>query len=494
MGRTMQRAVPGQRLPASLLLCVCLLFLVHGKAEAEEVSLTLREAVSAALGRNLGLEQERKAGKISEADITAKEGVFDPLLRLEAGEQFSKSPSPSLITGAEQRVITADAGIGGKITTGTIYELKWTNERFRGSSSFLLLNPYYRSELTLSIAQPLLKGFGSEVQESDLNVARNTFEISKLRIDEQSILVISETMRAYWDLISARDDQEVAELSLRLARNILEEVRARIEAGVLAPVEIYNAEAEVSLREEGLLGAKKLVSDAEDRLRTVMNAQDWSGSIVPAERPSGPAGIPALDVSLEAAMEFRQDLRQARVDKKSKDIVLRFSENQLLPDLSIVAQAGLNGLNGSYGDTIDKMGSGSYYSWQLGLAFSIPLGNRTAKGNMLKARYDRERADTALLDIELKVKNEVRESWRSLRLASERIEATRKTRIAAEKRMEAEEGRFKVGMATLNDVLRFQEEYARALSSERRASADYAKAVVSLERAKGTLTEHTLTP
>ncbi len=42
-------------------------------------------------------------------------------------------------------------------------------------------------------------------------------------------------------------------------------------------------------------------------------------------------------------------------------------------------------------------------------------------------------------------------------------------------------------MATMNDVLKFQEEYAKALSSEKKAHVDYAKAVIELERVKGTL-------
>lgn len=37
-----------------------------------------------------------------------------------------------------------------------------------------------------------------------------------------------------------------------------------------------------------------------------------------------------------------------------------------------------------------------------------------------------------------------------------------------------------------NDVLRFQEEYSEALSSEVRASTDYARALVNLRRASGT--------
>ncbi len=476
-----------------LLLFFCtsalLLFCSSHASAVEKLELTLSEAINTALKENLSLAEERLNPKIAEADIKVREGEFDPNLELQMNEAYKKSPTASELMGTEERTLTSEAALGGKINTGTTYELKWTNERFRGNSPYLTLNPYYTSELTLTATQPLLKGFGKSIQESNLSVAKNTLEISRLGLDDRASQVIADTSKTYWDLVSARDELEVAEISLRLAKNLFDEAKARVETGFLAPVELYKAEAEVALREEALLRAKKLISDAEDKLRNIMNMKEWNKEISPVERPPRPSELPSLESVLNTAVSERKDIRQASINKKNKEILRKFYENQLLPDISVVVSTGLNGLNGNYNDTVDKLGSGKYYSWQAGLSLSIPIGNRSAKGNMLKARYDEEKADINFKTLEQRITTEVREAWRSLWLASESITATMKTRIASEKRLEAEDSRFRVGMATMNDVLKFQEEYAKALSSEKKASVDYAKAIVELEKVKGTLVQ-----
>lgn len=487
----------------SLLFALCFQLVLWSPVLAEErLELTLKQAVEIALKENLQLQGERLSTNVSESDILVKEGEFDPSFKLQAVESFQKGitdPSQRVFLGDEQRIFSADAGIGGKAHPGTTYELKWTNSRFRSNSSFfqanaLIENPLYTSELILKVSQPVLKGFGRAVQDSNLNVAKNAFEMAKLKFEDRGLQVVTETTKAYWDLLSARDDLDAAELALKLAKNLHDEVKARIDAGLLAEVDIYKAEAEVSLREETVLRIKKLISDAEDNLRTKMNVQDWRRELVPVEKLSGPFMVPDLDPVVEAAMQNRRDLRQALLDKKTKEILKKYHENQLLPDLSLTGAAGLNGSNGSYGDTVDKLDSGKYYSWQFGLALTIPIGNRTAKGNALKARFEEEKAETDLQALRQRVTSEVREAWRALALAQQSIEATQKTRIASQKRLDAEEGRFKVGMATINDVLKFQEDFARSLASERRAKTAYAKSFVELERAKGTLTDSNLMP
>ena len=456
----------------------------------EKFELTLKEAIDIALKENLSLMEERQNLGVSEADIKVKGGKFDPKLKLRVSGSYEKRHAPFhyyLMKAREGQTVIAGAGIEGKVNTGATYELRWTNRRFEGPQTFPTINPYYTSELTLTVSQPLLKGMGKETQESNLNIAKNNLEISKLRLDDRASQIISDTTKAYWGLLSARDELEVAEFSLRLARNLFEEAEAKIEAGVLAPVEIYKAEAEVALREKALLRAKKLVSDAEDRLRATMNLKEWHKEIVPVERPPEPSGLPSVESALDTALSKRKDLRQASIKKKNKRILRKFYENQQLPDLSIFGSAGLNSLNGSYGGSLDKLSSGRYYSWQAGLSLSMPIGNGTAKGGMLKAKYDEKKADINLKALEQRIITEIREAYRALQLASESITVAKKVRIASEKRLDAEEGRFRVGMATMNGVLKFQEEYTRSLSSEKRARIDYAKAAVELERVKGTL-------
>ena len=454
---------------------------------ADRLELTLSEAINMSLRENLSLAGERINPKIAEADIKFRKGEFDPNIDLKATESYKKSSSPSLLTGSEERMANGDISLGGKVNTGTTYELKWANERSKSNSPYLTTNPYYTSALVLTMTQPLLKGIGKEVQESNLNVAKNNYEASRLSLDDKSIGIIADTAKAYWDLAFARYDFEVAELSLKLAQNLLAEAKAKIDAGLLAPVEIFKAEAEASLREESLLKAKKLVFDMADRLRVVINMKDWQAELIPIEKTPIPTDIQPVEKATDTAFNNRKDYKQASIEYKNKEILRKYFDNQKYPDLNLIGSAGLNGLNGAYDNTLDRLGSRDYYSWQFGLSLRIPIGNSAAEGTYLKAMHEEEKSGITLKILEQKITAEVREAWRTVQLASETISATKKTRTAAEKRFEAEEGRFKVGMATLNDVLKFQEEYAKALSSGKKAEVDYAKAIVELERIKGTL-------
>jgi outer membrane protein TolC len=470
-------------------LFLFLIILFPSASFSEPIGLTLRDAVEMALRENLSLKAERYSIAISESEVLGSMGEFDPGLSLEVSNAYQKRSTASSLSGSENKQFIYDISLAGKVNTGTAYELKWSNERVKSNLSYLTLNPYNSSELTLTVTQPLLKGFGKDVQESALNVARNGLIASRLGNDENAISAVSDTAKAYWELYYAKRNLEVAELSLKLAENLLNEVRAKIEAGAMAPVEIYNPEAEVAVRQENLIRARKAVSDGEDALRAVINLNEWEKEIVPTNTPPVPSEVQTIQTAMEDAFNNRRDYGIALIEKKSKEIMRRFYDNQKYPEVDAFASAGLNGLDGSYPDALERLGSGNYYSWQVGLAFTVPIGNRAARGSYMKAKYEDEKAGADLEVMRQKIEVEVREAWRALRAAAETVASSGKVRIAAEKRLRAEEERFRVGMAILNDVLRFQEEYAKALSSEKRAAVDYAIAKVELEKVKGTLIE-----
>lgn len=462
---------------------------VNEACAAEKLEITLSEAIKTALGENLSLKAEGYSVPIAEAGVILSEGEFDPALSLGAEGAYRKGRSVSAIMGNVEETLDADIGFGGKLPTGTAYELKWGNERIKSDMDFLELSPYHRSEISLTVSQPLLKDFGREVQESSINVARNNLRISEMRQEGNAVDVALKTLRAYWELYYSLENLKVSEISLDLANRLLDEVRAKIQAGVLAPVEVYKAEAEAATRHKEMLDAQKAVDDAADRLRVVMNLSEWDAEIIPKSSPPDVSEPEPVEGSVDYALKNRTELRQALVEKKSKEILRAYYENQRHPDLDLMASAGISGLDGNWGGALDEMLSGDYYSWRLGVMLSVPIGNRAAKGSYLKAKYEEEKAGASVQELRLAVRAEVRVSWRALKVGAETISSAGKIREASEKSLKAEEERFRVGMATLNDVLKVQEEYAKALSLEKRACVDYAIALGVLEKSKGSLTE-----
>lgn len=461
-------------------------FLLPGASFA--LDLTLKDAVEAALKENLSIYEAEALRKAARGGEGAARGEFDPALKLELSSSREKTEAATLFASPEQRQSGYGLSIGGKLLTGTAYELKWSTQRVQMTENpFLILNPYYTSALRLTLSQPLLKGRGRTAQGSSIDTAQKGREIAALSALERAAEVIMETNDAYWNLYFARKSLEVEELSLRLAENILEEVKARVQAGVLAAVEIYNAEAETAVRQERLLRAKKAAADAEDSLRGVMNYRDWQEELHPVDSPQRPQEPEPPQEYLDAAFRLRRDWRQAVLELEQKRILSGFHKNQKLPELNLMAGGGLNGLDEAHGDALKDIPSGDFASWQVGLVFQVPLGNRAASGRYVRAKQEEEASRLRVEALRQGITIEVREASRALKLASESVAATEKTRVASEKRLLAEEARFRLGMTTLNDVLRFQEDYTKALTSEKRALTDYSKAAVRLRKTSGTL-------
>ncbi len=122
-----------------LLSTIYFLLLISDAFSTEKLELTLEEAIDIALKENLSLTEERLNPLISEADIKVKEGEFEPGLNLSLSESYKKRQAASILPGAEERLLSYDLTFGGKMDTGTTYELKWNNDRIRGTG-YLLKN------------------------------------------------------------------------------------------------------------------------------------------------------------------------------------------------------------------------------------------------------------------------------------------------------------------------------------------------------------------
>ncbi|MEW6410235.1 MAG: TolC family protein, partial [Nitrospirota bacterium] len=443
-----------------------------------------------ALRNNLDIAIERYNPDVREKETMVEEAVFDPSLSLELTNNDSVTRRASRLTGVGdkdiQRTVDLDVNFKQKLLTGATYELKFTNERLRTNSTQAIINPYYKSDIRLSITQPLLKNLGRDVNLSRIIISKNNESISENQLRSRIINVISDVQRAYWDLFLAREELDVRRLSLRLAKDLLDRNRAKVEVGILAPIEVIQAEAGVASREEGVILAEKTVADTEDNLKKITGLKNnWDVSIIPVDKPS------IIKVKVEpkemftAAIENRPDYIQAKTEIINKGINKRLFENQKLPDLNLLGSIGLNGLDKDYGSNLERVKTTDYYAWEVGLNLSIPIGNRAAKGNYMKAKIEEEKARVELSNIEQTITVEVREAIRAVEAALKRIDATRSARVLAEKKLDAEEKKFAVGMSTSHDILTFQEELATAISNEKKAVIDYNKSLVNLERVAG---------
>jgi outer membrane protein TolC len=462
--------------------------------DAQKVFLSLEEAINLALVNNFDIAIERFNPKINTERVTTAESRFDPVTFADSDTSKTLTPSASQVTGTDEEAQNFNGGVRQTLSPGTSYQIAFNNTRRSTNSPLATINPSYRSNLVLSLTQPLLRGAGSAFNRAPIVIARNNRDISVSSLRNRIIQVLSDVQSIYWDLVFTIGDLDAKKLSLKLAQDLVRINKAQVEVGTLAPIEILQAEASAAAREDAVLVAEENLRDTEDRLKRILNfrrgdQQFWDAIVMPLDKPTFDVKDISVEDSIKIALQSRPELAQARLNLENRNVDVSTTKNGLLPVVNFQGAVGLNGLGADYGEDLNELSSGDFYSWQAGVNFEFPLGNRSAKSTHSAAKLAAEQAEVSIKNTEQQVILDVRLAVRQVRTAVKRVEATRIARELAERQLDAEQKKFNEGLSTNFNVLQFQDDLATAVSNEVRAITDYNKALVALERALGTTLE-----
>ena len=186
-------------------------------------------------------------------------------------------------------------------------------------------------------------------------------------------------------------------------------------------------------------------------------------------------------------MQRRPDVVKARISVRTAEFNEKVSRNLALPSLALQGSAGMTGLDANYGDAFGDMASARYPNWSIGLSFSVPIGNNSARADVAANRLIASQARTQLAATEESAALEVRTALRGLASAYEQIGVTEQGVKAAEVLVASYRKRQQLGLATTKDVLDVVASLTQARESNSVARADYQSALTSLWKATGEL-------
>jgi outer membrane protein len=292
---------------------------------------------------------------------------------------------------------------------------------------------------------------------------------------------------AYFDVLRFRDNLAYRETSVELAKRVLEENRARVRAGVLPPVETLEAEVGLKLRERELLDAQRAYHEAIDALALLLN---MTGEITVADEPLTQPDLHADEAEgFRSAMVRRPDLQGRLREIERLQIERTVARNRTLPALDLSARYGHGGLRDSYSDALDDLASRSLRSWEVGVLFSYPIGNREARNDLLVSDLRLKGRRALLSQLEDDIRQEIRSAIRLLEVNRAMIEVTELGTALAQERLDSLLKRRDVGLATTRDVLEGEEDLAQARTLHIAALADYNGGITEYLRATGILLE-----
>jgi outer membrane protein TolC len=153
----------------------------------------------------------------------------------------------------------------------------------------------------------------------------------------------------------------------------------------------------------------------------------------------------------------------------------------------------LLGNDTDFGTSFSRAAQRDETEWTAGAVFSLPIPNRTARGNVNAARLSSTQALVELQRLEQQIVVQVDNASGQIITARQRIASTSEARVLARESLEAGQERLRAGTGTTFEVLELQRRLSETEFAEARARADYNRAVGEYHRQTGTtLRAHTL--
>jgi outer membrane protein TolC len=483
-------------------------------AEARAFPLTMEEAVKRALDQNIDLVVERLNPQLQDLALAQVLGAYRPTLNGTFGDNWNRSQGTSQLSGGQNIEVgnyLYNASVQQSLPWfGSAVSLGWTNTRTESTSNNATINPQYRTGLTASLTQPFMRNFKIDNTRQQLATTTISRENADVNLRALVINTVANTRNAYWDLVYAIQAVDVARTSLRLAEKLVEDNKTRVEIGTMAPIDVVSAQAEAATRRQALVQVEANRQTAELALKRLIvgGTSDalWNVLLNPTDRPATGAGEKVdLEGAVRTALEKRTDLIVARKSLQSNDISIRYLRNQMLPGLDLTATYGASGTGGTqlirnsqlggqvvntvpggYTDALSFLGKNSFPNWNVQLTFSYPIGRSSADVSYARAKVQYSQAQAQLRSLELQVATDVTNAALTVQSNYQQVQAAGAARELAQKKLEAEQSKFEVGMSTNYFVVQAQRDLSDSQNSELRAILNYRKSLVDYQRVQET--------
>ena len=418
-----------------------------------------------------------------------------------------------LITGTSNWLVSnnfnGNLGFTQGFSPGTQLSMTFDNTRLTSDAARYTYNPILNSSLGFTITQPLLRGFGIDLNRRFIHIAKNNDKIADLVFRQQVIDTVAGIARLYTDLVSLNEDVKVKREGLQLAQRLYEDNKNKVDQGEQAPIELTRAQAQVAVNQQALFSAEGLVQQQELIVKTAITRGGLANPAIRAAHiiatdmvtvPETEPVRPIEELTVEAVRD-RPDLAQAGIQVENSQINLKGSLNALRPELDVVGTVQNGGLSGSvnplaaaltpgtavnpggYGTALGQIFRNNFPSYSIGLQLSLPLRNRVAQADAVRDELQVRQSQLRRQQFEEQVRLEVADAYVAMQQARAAYEAAVQSRILQEQSVDVEQATFDVGLATNYLVIQYQTYLAQARSTEVAAKGAYAKAKVALDRA-----------
>ncbi|HKE28762.1 MAG TPA: TolC family protein [Bryobacteraceae bacterium] len=394
-----------------------------------------------------------------------------------------------------------------------------------------LFNPIDTGQLSFTIQQNLLNGFGIATNKRALHKAQNNIKANDLNFKQQVILTVANVVNLYYDLVSFNRDLAIDRETYELDKRLYEDNQKRADLGAIAPIDIIQAEAEMKSAEQAVVAQQSQVEQQEMILKSVLTRSGLDNPAIAAAHivPTTTIEVPAQDniaptqEMIAEALANRPEVAQNNITLDNARLDMLGTKSNLLPTLVATASlansgqggalnpavqvpiTGPNGnivgyrplgpgdvsstLIGGYGTALGQIFSRNFPNYNVGFQLTVPLRNRANEADHITAELNFRQSQIQDRQLKNNIKLNVMNAVTALRNARAAYETSVVARKLQDETLAGTRRKYELGTATILDVVIAQRDDTTRQLSEADARNQYQRSRTNLQQMMGTILE-----
>jgi hypothetical protein len=255
-------------------------------------------------------------------------------------------------------------------------------------------DPFYQNKLEVSYVHPLMKNRNGFLNQLQYNLKKFDIDFSEVQALENQEDFLARSTARFLDLVFLMEQSKIIQERLKLSEEELARTRKKRKANLVNNVDVIRARDAVSIARQNLVLIQSRTKALQAEL-AVLTHNDEFNKLEPQFDLYVVNGLMPVDEAVSKLKENSRLVNAINIRLEQLGYSKKGFEEALKPELSIVTSLNTKNLDDGIGGSL-KMDKPDAF---VGLQFSLPLGNNTAKSQIRKTELQREQLKEQLDEV-----------------------------------------------------------------------------------------------
>ena len=429
------------------------------KKSIDSHSLTLRQAIGIGLQNNYDFMNAELDLDRARSERREQEDEYSMRLNTSMISAFNRSENESSDFSTEDYEHNINLELERKfmVTGGSVSLFSTLNYNdFDDSSTLFDSQKDYDHSYGIRFHQPLLKGAGFHVNRIPVQRSRISQKNARYDVELSRRSLIARIIRLYYGAVKADRLIDITKLAVKEARTHVQQTQVKLEEGLVAQIDVSQAELQLSRQENSIVNARQNYENAMDSLSAELGI-DFSENIKLEAKIIYEPEMLDMDELIAEALKHRLEISKTQNRLIQYDLNILTSSNNRLPSLNLSLETAIDSDGQRLQDSFDD--DDREYRVEMGLSYTF--GDRTWREKYLRNLISKHRLKNEFSALKDDIKLEVKQSVRRYNSLKKSIEILENAVDLAEYTLSLSNQSYTAGLIRNTDLLKAQDDLLR---------------------------------